>query len=86
MKKKIKVQVEVEQETIFCDSCGEKICLATDNHSDGIELSMIGTGYSAYGGAVDSEWNYSLCRKCATALKDFLDSGKNLQKLPESEE
>ena len=55
MKKKIKVQIEVEQETIFCDSCGEKICLATDNHSDGIELSMTGTGYSMYGGAVDSE-------------------------------
>ena len=84
MKKKVKT--EVEKEALFCDSCGEKLCFADENHQNYIELSFKGIGYTMYGGACDSEWDYMLCRKCATALKDFLDAGHNLQTLPEASE
>ena len=82
MKKKI--EVKVEKEALFCDSCGERLCFADENHQSLLELQIKGTGYTTYGGMTDCEWDYQLCRKCATALKDYLDSGRNLQNLPES--
>ena len=84
MKKNVKV--EIDKEAIFCDSCGCQCCFKDENHESVIELSMKGTGYTTYGESCDSEWTYQLCRKCATALKDFLDGNHNLQDLPESEE
>lgn len=84
---KKKVMVEIEREKLFCDSCGAELCFVEENHHTKslIELSLKGTGYSMYGGAVDSEWTYQLCRKCATVLKDYLDAGRNLQELPETD-
>lgn len=84
MKKNVKV--EIEKEALFCDSCGKQVCFADENHQNYIELSFKGTGYTMYSGSCDTEWDYILCRKCASALKDYLDSKHNLQKLPESEE
>lgn len=79
-----KVKVEVEKKIIYCDSCKDKIGFADECHSSLISLTFTGIGYSAYGGACDSEWDYQLCRKCATALKDFLDAGQSFQDLPEA--
>lgn len=84
MKKKVKV--EIEKEALFCDSCDKQVCFADENHQNYIELSFKGIGYTAYGGSCNSEWDYILCRKCATVLKYYLDSKHNLQKLLESEE
>lgn len=84
---KKKVTVEIEKEKLFCDSCGAELCFIEENHNSRnlIDLSFKGTGYSAYGGAVDSEWDYQLCRECACALKDYLDAGRNLQELPKAD-
>lgn len=81
------VSVTIEKEVLFCDSCGCQLCFKDESHQSVIELSFKGTGYTMYGGTCDTEWDYQLCRKCATSLKDYLDGGKNnLQNLPESEE
>ena len=87
MKRKETVKIEVEKEVMYCDSCNCKIGFSDENHQNYIEFTFKGTGYTTYGAACDTEWNYLLCRKCATALKDFLDNPKtNLQMLPEAEE
>ena len=80
MKKIETVMMPLSKEVVYCDSCGKALI------DDPIELSFKGTGYSAYGGAVDSEWDYDLCRECASALKDYLDSHKSLKDLPKAEE
>lgn len=64
----------------------EEVCFSDENHQNAIELSMKGVGYTAYGGAVDSEWDYQLCHECATILKSYLDSNKSLKDLSEEEE
>jgi hypothetical protein len=86
MEKKEKVTIEKEVKVTYCDSCGEKIGTSDQQHQNAIQLSFTGTGYTLYGSACNSEWDYVLCRKCATALKDFLDAHHSLQKLPEAEE
>jgi hypothetical protein len=86
MKKKEVVTVEQEVEISYCDSCGEKIGNSDQQHQNAIQLSFTGTGYTLYGGECAAEWNYVLCRKCSTALKDFLDAHHSLQNLPEAEE
>lgn len=86
MTKKKTVMVPVEKEVLCCDSCGKELCFSDENHQNAIELSMKGVGYSAYGGSVDSEWDYQLCRECATSLKSFLDSKRSLKDLPEVKE
>ena len=80
MKKTEIIMKPFSEEVTYCDSCGKQL------EGDILQLSITGTGYSAYGGAVDSEWDYDLCRECATALKDYLDSHKSLKDLPKAEE
>jgi|WetSurMetagenome_2_1015567.scaffolds.fasta_scaffold71831_5 hypothetical protein len=86
MKKKEVVTVEQEVEIAYCDSCGGKIGNNNEQHQNAIQISFTGTGYSTYGGKVKAEWDYVLCRKCALALKDFLDAHHSLQDLPEAQE
>lgn len=87
MKKEEIVKVEQKQDVYYCDSCGTKIGTEQDCfHQSAIQMCMTGIGYAAYSEVRDSEWNYTLCRRCATALKDFIDTHNNLQKLPESKE
>lgn len=82
---KKKRMVEVEQEYLCCDSCGEEIKEKSNNlYYDPVELNFKHTdGYSLGGTRFDDEWNYVLCKTCALCLKSFLDGGHNLQKIEE---
>ena len=61
---------EEEYIQIICDECHDII----KHDKDVMTLIITGTGYSMYGGACESEWEYNLCRHCASNLKEHYDN------------